>query len=169
MNGCQDSPKSEFVQNANPLIGTEKRCSKCGQVKPVDEFHRDKRTPHGRLYKCKMCVNSYNREWGRANRARKTANTQKWRKQNPDKIKSYVPMRKKWNEKNYTKMRVAANKANRKIRTTPKGHLNHNVANLIRLSLRGSKAGWHWESLVGGTLRNNFFLACLGKTWESGT
>jgi hypothetical protein len=130
----------------------KKKCSKCGKTKPVSEFHRDKRTPWGRLYKCKLCVNADSREWGRANRARKVANTQKWRKQNPDKVKSYAPKKKMWKKNNHDKVRAAGNKANRKVRNTPKGRLNHKVGNLIRLSLRGTKAGWHWEALVGYTL-----------------
>lgn len=38
-----------------------KRCSKCGETKPLDEFGKDKKSPDGKNYWCKPCVNDRNR------------------------------------------------------------------------------------------------------------
>lgn len=34
---------------------TEKRCSKCGETKPVSEFHRDRRNKSGLQSQCRNC------------------------------------------------------------------------------------------------------------------
>lgn len=36
-----------------------KRCTKCGQLKPKSEFHKDKYTNDGLGYRCKECVRNY--------------------------------------------------------------------------------------------------------------
>lgn len=36
-----------------------KRCSRCGDVKPLDEFHRQKTGKKGRHSWCKLCFNAY--------------------------------------------------------------------------------------------------------------
>lgn len=33
-----------------------KTCTKCGETKPLDAFHRDKSVPDGRTYNCKVCA-----------------------------------------------------------------------------------------------------------------
>lgn len=33
----------------------EKACTKCGEVKPLSEFHRDKKAPDGHAHACKPC------------------------------------------------------------------------------------------------------------------
>jgi len=35
-----------------------KRCTKCGEVKPLDEFHTNNRRPDGRNTQCKVCRNA---------------------------------------------------------------------------------------------------------------
>lgn len=36
----------------------EKKCSKCGEVKPINEFYTDKSKRDGYKYGCKLCCNS---------------------------------------------------------------------------------------------------------------
>jgi 5-methylcytosine-specific restriction endonuclease McrA len=47
----------------NPIISPEKpqlkRCSKCGEVKPLDAFSRDKKGQDGRCAHCKACNAAY--------------------------------------------------------------------------------------------------------------
>lgn len=40
-----------------------KTCAKCGETKPIDEFHRDKRKVDGRRSRCKTCENAWQREF----------------------------------------------------------------------------------------------------------
>ena len=46
---------------ANP-DGT-KRCSKCGETKPVSEFSRHRKAPDGLNWLCRECHNAYKREY----------------------------------------------------------------------------------------------------------
>lgn len=42
------------------VTDTEKRCSSCQEIKPLDSFHKDKKNIHGkgRSYYCKDCANT---------------------------------------------------------------------------------------------------------------
>jgi Recombination endonuclease VII len=40
-----------------------KRCNKCGERKPLDEFYRSNTAPDGRQYRCKKCSISAARQW----------------------------------------------------------------------------------------------------------
>jgi len=44
-------------------------CSRCGEEKPLEEFHRDRDQPTGRGYLCKPCLKTYQREWMRKRRS----------------------------------------------------------------------------------------------------
>ena len=36
-----------------------KMCNTCGKLQPLTEFHKDRRTKDGHLYKCRTCVSEY--------------------------------------------------------------------------------------------------------------
>jgi len=40
-----------------------KRCSKCGEVKPLEEFHRDRSKKQGRRSRCRECERQYERAY----------------------------------------------------------------------------------------------------------
>lgn len=40
-----------------------KRCSKCGEVKPLEEFHRDRSRKLGRFPQCRECERQYERAY----------------------------------------------------------------------------------------------------------
>jgi len=80
--------------------GASKSCCACLIVKPLDDFHRYKRAPDGRQYKCRDCCAEYQRrynevhgekraatrlEQGRVNRARGRLASKAWNEANPDK------------------------------------------------------------------------------------
>ena len=45
-----------------------KTCTKCGETKPLDEYHRRKRAKDGRESRCKACKRAYKFEWYATNR-----------------------------------------------------------------------------------------------------
>ncbi len=50
----------------------EKRCTKCGKCKSVEEFYAAKGGLHGRRPDCKVCSNSYHNGWARSRYVPKT-------------------------------------------------------------------------------------------------
>ena len=50
-----------------------KRCSECGEVRPVEEFSRDRSRHDGRMIRCRACDNARARRYYEANRERKLA------------------------------------------------------------------------------------------------
>lgn len=70
-----------------------KVCSRCGEDKPLTEYHRDKHNPDGRTYACKVCRRASSR---RAMRKYREENPEQalqylreWQRNNPDKVKEY--------------------------------------------------------------------------------
>ncbi len=63
----------------------EKKCSRCGNIKPIDEFYNDKDSKDGKGYRCKAC---------------RQILTLSWRKRNPEQVKSTM---KKWEDINRKK------------------------------------------------------------------
>jgi hypothetical protein len=92
-----------------------KRCPDCDQIKPFEEFNRNKHNKDGRQNQCKACraeyreanrerILEYNRQWYEANRERRRryceANREQrreynrqWAKENPDKHRAKEALR----------------------------------------------------------------------------
>ena len=60
-----------------------KRCSKCGQVKPIGDFYRNKRAKDGLISYCKQCNKEYQAEWSTNHKENVKAKNAKWRSKNP--------------------------------------------------------------------------------------
>ena len=56
-----------------------KRCSACGVVKPLWEYHNEVRKRDGRASLCIVCANAKSRRWRTENPDRKRAQGQRWR------------------------------------------------------------------------------------------
>ena len=54
---------------------TEKQCSKCGEIKPFSEFHKDKKGTHGLRTWCKACEREYQRKYHKDNRKKVNENS----------------------------------------------------------------------------------------------
>lgn len=100
----------------------EKLCRKCGVMKPLELFHKDKGASNGRCAYCIECKRPLNS------------------------LKS-----KEWREKYPEKERENSRKYMLKLRSTPTGRLNSNISRAISYSLNGRKSGRHWENLTGYT------------------
>ena len=62
----------------------KKTCSKCGETKPLNEFHNSSRAPDGHRYNCKECQRTRDKAWYKANKERAAATNRTWRKTNPE-------------------------------------------------------------------------------------
>jgi len=157
-----------------------KVCPKCGKLKPKSEFYADKRNSDGVREKCKACYSIASRENRLANYDRKRETDKRWALANPERIKESRKLRyaknpygekrtgklwraknldrsnatsKKWREANPAKVQITRRRAEAKRRNSVKGKLGITVSNNIRYSLKNnSKAGCHWEALVGYTI-----------------
>ena len=64
------------------LVVSAKRCSKCGDTKPVDAFSRDSANKSGLRGQCKSCDSAKNKAWSSKNPERKKENRKRWRQEN---------------------------------------------------------------------------------------
>ena len=67
---------------STPQAVQEKRCSKCGQVKPLAEFACDRTKPTGRTAYCRACMAEYRA----ANRRHIVARTRRYQAANRDSV-----------------------------------------------------------------------------------
>ncbi len=66
-----------------------KQCSKCGETKPIGEFHRN-RSRWDRLHpQCKMCAKERGSAYRTANPERMKERYAAWRAANPERVKAY--------------------------------------------------------------------------------
>lgn len=64
MNGQANNPNElECAQDAKALIGIERRCKKCKQIKQKDKFIKDNRKKDGIILTCKPCWNIHIKRW----------------------------------------------------------------------------------------------------------
>lgn len=63
---------------------TAKRCSRCGETKPLTEFYIDRR----RNSRCKQCSREITRQWANENPDRHRERARRWNRENPDRVKA---------------------------------------------------------------------------------
>jgi len=105
-----------------------KKCSKCGQVKELDQFHRNGGAKDGLQARCKACRSEVarlaylanpqrearatrSREWRRANPDRAKATDRRWREANREKRKAAW---RAWADRNREKLRARDRNRSRK-------------------------------------------------------
>ena len=84
--------KAKRVYDENGNV-THKVCSKCGELKDINEFSAEKRVSDGHRSKCKECDKKYNEE----NKEKRKERGKKYREENKEQIKERG---KKWREEN---------------------------------------------------------------------
>lgn len=62
----------------------EKKCSKCGEMKPPTEYYKDKSRHDGLARLCRQCDSARARKWRDANADRQRLNQRQWRMENAD-------------------------------------------------------------------------------------
>jgi 5-methylcytosine-specific restriction endonuclease McrA len=80
----------------------QKRCTKCGEVKPLDEFALRKGQKDGRRNECKACKSQIDKAYRTTNADAKRANDRAYQIANADKIREY---KKNYRANNIDKLR----------------------------------------------------------------
>lgn len=65
-----------------------KRCRKCGELKPLTAFYREKTTRDGYRNDCKACFAARSKQWYLRNREHAIAQVKAWQQANPDRVKA---------------------------------------------------------------------------------
>lgn len=171
-------------------------CPKCGET-DLTQFSKCKSRKYGLQVYCKKCSREQMKKHHDSNREQINLKAIKYRELHPEKIKEakrkykekhpdrVKAQRKKqhllrkdkereeiyrWRKANPKRMRELRRKSNHKIYKTEKGRIRQLMATAIWESLKGNKAGRHWETLVGYTLQG--LIAHLkgtipdGYTWQ---
>ena len=79
-----------------------KACTKCGETKPLDDFHRDKTGAGGRRPDCKECVRERSRSYHEENRDKRLEYSRRYHEENRDKVRE---RKRRYYEENRDKVR----------------------------------------------------------------
>lgn len=80
-----------------------KKCTKCGESKPITAFSKNSAAKDGLYTRCKACDNASKAQWRVANPDKEKARMAKWQAANPDKVKQHIA---KWRRANPSKQVV---------------------------------------------------------------
>ena len=74
-----------------------KPCTRCGEVKPLTDFHRDRTKADGRHTACAECRRLSNGESRRRNPEAAREQARRWRRRNPE---AKAEANRRWRERN---------------------------------------------------------------------
>jgi hypothetical protein len=125
-----------------------KKCSICGEIKPLSKFNRDKQSRTGYRGECKVCHSKRCNNYHKKNKE----TVLKRRKRFYEEHKKRLAMEnKKWRDNNTEYIR----EYHKKRMKNPIHRLNNHIGASMRLALSGNnKSGKHWEDIVGYTLKD---------------
>ena len=84
-----------------------KKCSKCGEEKPLNEFHNNKASKDGKVYQCKTCIIERSKKHYMENREQKLEYQKEYSDKNKEEMKIKDKKRHKiYNEKNKEKIKI---------------------------------------------------------------
>ena len=67
-----------------------KTCTKCGEVKPIDAYARDRQKRDGRVSRCRACISAQNAAYYESNREKISAQNAAYREENREYAKAYA-------------------------------------------------------------------------------
>jgi hypothetical protein len=116
-------------------ISNTKKCTKCGEIKDIDEFYPVYPQREKRSSECKTCFKKRCKAYHLLHSDKSVKAARRWQMKNRDKVL------------------LSKKRHNQRKRGNPGGKLNHNIASAICRSLsKGTKNNRHWESLVDFTI-----------------
>lgn len=186
-----------------------KKCSRCKEVKSLDEFVKAKSTKDGFYASCKKCGRARYKQYYLNNKEKVIQHTKQYRKNNIEKMKEWQKeygreyrTKNIERQKQYTKEYYLNNKEKERLRSKkffennpnyrteynkkwkennpdyekiwcrnkrendPAFRLSKNLSRQIRKSIHKNKDGYHWEFLLGYTLKE--LMLHLEKQFKEG-
>ena len=140
-----------------------KLCSKCKEIKLLEDFHIDRTRRDGRLPYCKACQNDLCRDYYHRNKGRSLDYNKKWREEHPERVKARDrAYNKEWRKEHPERVATLA----KKWKENPKNALSQRIGSRMWHSLKGKKGKRHWETLVGYMLKD--LMTHLEKLFKPG-
>lgn len=159
-----------------------KICTNCGLKKSVLEFSKHKCEKDGLQSQCKKCNSQHFKENYLNNPEKEKQQRKQWAINNPEKRKEISRKHrlknidrinqdnKRYRLENPEKVKESKRLCRIKL-INPIRRLNSSISGAICLSLRGNKAGRHWETLVGYKLEDLKYSIeskfSKGMNWEN--
>lgn len=81
-----------------------RKCSACGETKPLEHFNRRSSAKDGRQSRCRSCEARASQDWRRANADRVVANNRRWRQENPGTADTAT---RRWRQENEERYKAA--------------------------------------------------------------
>lgn len=100
-NGRDRGRLANKEQSTMNSIPSSKACSKCGQVKPLSEFHKNRQSPDGLVHQCKTCRAEYRRFYYQEKGHIEREQNRKWKEDNYEYVLEYA---RQYGRKNYAKI-----------------------------------------------------------------
>lgn len=148
-----------------------KRCTGCGEVKPLDDYYRNRAKPDGRRSECKTCTAEAARRWREENRDKQLERHRRYYEENRDKERK---RRRRYREENRDKKL----ESDRRYREENREYVNRRNQRRYRrmngnTALTSTRKGKPWtpaedDILTADDGRNLFAKAILlGRTYNS--
>lgn len=75
------------VARKGHFVMTSKRCTKCGKIKPLNEFRRRRKVRDGRASWCKICCANYDQAYHQKHKSQRAANNRAYRIKNLERLR----------------------------------------------------------------------------------
>jgi len=148
-----------------------KKCTRCGEVKELSEYHAAGHGAGGVGASCKLCASIRRREWYHGGAAEKQREgVAAWAKKNRERK---AAVNKEWKRANPDRVRESGRRSDSKRRSTPAGKLAHRVSVNVRQCLlrQGrTKGGRTFDALGYGPAELMAHLErqfLKGMSWEN--
>lgn len=146
-----------------------KKCKRCGQIKPFDEFYNSPITLDRKAVNCIPCSAIMSHEWYMKNKEKRLAKGKEWRENNSERI---IELNKKWYEVNkQKKLRQNREYEIKRMAKDPSYRLLKNLRHRINDFIDGSVKSAKTLDLLGCPY--DFFMKYMeeqfrdGMTWKN--
>lgn len=149
-----------------------KTCTKCGETKSLDDFHRDRSQADGRRARCRECVAEDKRRWREENRDKELERNRRYYEENRDKK---LECRRRYYEENRDKeleyQRRYYEEGRNKLRTRMRANDSESQAMSVEMATVPPRTPWTEEEdafLMADNGMTVFQKAIhLGRTYAS--